>query len=340
MADKIKTPESVFGTIGKPLAPSGTPQRSSKDEDKQKHVDALKNAILIGWKSGMDMSSALADLKKLDENSYNSVVSGKSSMLLAPSQDVSTTPLPNSGAVGRAVWQRSLNVNIPANNFGSVVYLGKPGPLEEQHGAAPTEARIEQYDVVDSVNSYYKRFHEDDKKRMVALMDKYYGQDKWDATKIPALWQQGVLGAATAYARGEKITPWDALSGFIDKALKSGTAPSSSGSGSTFRTDYNLSSESDARTLVDNALSQHLGRKATAKEQDVFYSALLKAEKANPSTMRQSKSGSTTTQGLNKEKFADEYAASQQGAGEYAAATTYLDTFLQSLSNPVNVAGV
>jgi hypothetical protein len=151
-----------------------------------------------------------------------------------------------------------------------------------------------------------------------------------------AAWQKAVDASADYLRYGEKMTPMAALQKFVADGQKNG---SFGGSGGT-TTSYNFASESDARLLVDNALQSHLGRKATRQEEDAFYAALHKAQKQNPTVTSSGGGTSTTSGGLNVGQFADEYGASQQGAGEYAAATTYLDAFLGALGNPVNVAGV
>lgn len=156
-------------------------------------------------------------------------------------------------------------------------------------------------------------------------------------------WNSAVEAASVRLFNGERVTPMQALQMAVSDGIKAGTLTAGGGGGATSQTVVNLASESDARALVNDALKTHLGRTATAQEQAAFYAALNKAERANPTISTQS-GGNFQQQmskgGLNEQQFAAEWGAAQEGAGEHAAATTYLDAFLQSLANPVNVAGV
>lgn len=112
-------------------------------------------------------------------------------------------------------------------------------------------------------------------------------------------------------------------------------------------TSVNLTDPDTARGLVDAALSQYIGRKATTQEQQAFYAALTAHAQANPQTDQRSttttsdaagNSNSTTSSkgggGFNAQQFAEEFAAGQEGAAEYQAATTFLDSFIKTISQP------
>lgn len=126
---------------------------------------------------------------------------------------------------------------------------------------------------------------------------------------------------------------------------------SGSGSGSGFTSTVDLTDPGTATALVDNALSQYLGRRASDKETQQFRAALRAMEMANPQTAtvetvktkgkdgKPSTSTSAVVRGgdFNPQVFADEWAASQDGAGEYQAVTTFLDAFMGSLGNQAEV---
>ena len=85
-------------------------------------------------------------------------------------------------------------------------------------------------------------------------------------------------------------------------------------------------------------MEKYLGRKANAKETARFTAALNQAEMRNPTVTTATQSSATTVGGFNPSTFAEEWAASQEGSGEYQAATTFLDAFMGALGNPAKVA--
>jgi hypothetical protein len=104
-----------------------------------------------------------------------------------------------------------------------------------------------------------------------------------------------------------------------------------------------LTSPTEARALVDNALEKYLGRMPTDNEYQRFQQALNRAEKKTPYTTKTMSvssrgGGGTTSQSnvlsqnrLDRQQFTEEWARSQEGAAEYAAATTVLDAFIKAL---------
>lgn len=267
---------------------------------------------------------------------------------------VTTVPPTSANTVGKPSWQQAVSVNIPANSFGSVVYLGTRSDGESHMGAAGvTPSRTESFDVADNVNNYYRSFDDADKQRMVAMMDKYYGKGKWDVTNMGPFWQMAVNRAATAYAQGMKVTPWDAMDAYVSASLKDGSAPAAASRPKTTawtQKQVTLTDASSARALVNSALSQYLGRTATAQEQNAFLKALNAAESAAPKVTKGSTttnaqgattaSSGKTTGGINQEEFAVEWARAQEGSAEHMAATTYMDAFMGALGVKVNPVGV
>jgi hypothetical protein len=175
------------------------------------------------------------------------------------------------------------------------------------------------------------------------------------------VFQALVAESAARGKQGERITPQQLA---YEEALKKGwikdgkvtltsssgsNGSSGSGSGSSFRSTVNLTDPGTAKILVDQALTQYLGRKASEQEINEFRKALTAQEMSNPNTVQ---AGTTTTKkgkkttssaslvqggGFNPQAFAEQYALGQEGAAEYQAATTFLDTFMNSLGNPNEV---
>lgn len=184
-------------------------------------------------------------------------------------------------------------------------------------------------------------------------MDKYYGKGKWDTSWKSGLWNKAVGAASYALTYGGKrISPLEALDGVLANET-SGSGGQNGGKTAAYTgpvttksttTSVNLTNPTEARTLVNNSLTQYLGREATKQEQDAFLAALNAQEKMSPTVTKQT---STTTPqgkamntvesevqsqgGFNPSTFAQEYAQGQEGAAEFQAATSLLDTFIGSL---------
>lgn len=186
-------------------------------------------------------------------------------------------------------------------------------------------------------------------------MDAYYGKGVWQESWVRKLYARNVQASAYAYANGgQLVTPLDLTLGGIGAGEAGGSGGGSGGGGggggysgptTTVQTarSVNLTDPMSARKLVDDALGTYLGRRATEQEQDAFLAALNKREKKNPTVTQQVTTStpgigtstvdtsSATSGGFNPSVFADAYARGQQGSGEYQAATTYLDTFINAL---------
>ena len=183
-------------------------------------------------------------------------------------------------------------------------------------------------------------------------MDKYYGKGRWDTSWKSGLWNKAVGAASYALTYGGKrISPLEALDGVLANETSGsggagGKAAAYKGPVTTKSTteSVNLTNPTEARTLVNNSLTQYLGREATKQEQDSFLAALNAQEKMNPTVTNQT---STTTPqgkamnkvesevqsqgGFNPSTFAQEYAQGQEGSAEFQAASSLLDTFIGSL---------
>jgi len=103
------------------------------------------------------------------------------------------------------------------------------------------------------------------------------------------------------------------------------------GGGSATTTSYDYTSPDVAKALLNSALTTYLGRAARPDEIDNFKSALKQAESENPIIVTSDGSTRTQTGGMDAQAFVQDYAKQQPEYGDYQAATTYMDTFMQAL---------
>jgi len=190
-------------------------------------------------------------------------------------------------------------------------------------------------------------------------MTENYGQlgEGWTYNDVQAGWGDSIDSAAEYRAKflpnasGTQLYPHEAFINMLPSMASMGLMPNGSkekksGSGgvsSSVSKSVTLTNESTARGLIDQTLSQYLGRSATPKEQDAFFKALNIQQKQNPTITRQTVSSgggstsatSSTVGGFDPSTFAKEYAAGQEGVGEFQAATSLLDAFIGSLGAKV-----
>lgn len=173
-------------------------------------------------------------------------------------------------------------------------------------------------------------------------MDNYYGAGRWDDSWKPKLWEKAINLSSNSYKYGgpdKAITPIDAFKLIAkqdsDGIKQSGAAGGAGGGGPTVSQTVQLTNPSNARALVDDALTKYLGRRATPNESEKFYQALNVQEMQNPYVTTGTRSGnasmSVTEGGFNPSTFAEDYARGQEGSAEFQAATTLLDAFIGSL---------
>jgi hypothetical protein len=185
----------------------------------------------------------------------------------------------------------------------------------------------------------------------INIMNKNYGVGKWTPAQLNSLFVDSIENTRIGFAMtGDTYTP-DVYAAEIARTnaangLDAGGKALSGGSGgvsSSVQKSVRLTDPSTARGLIDQALGNFLGRAADPQEQKAFLKALNVQERQNPTVTRQttvsgggsSSSTSSTVGGFNPSTFAKEYAAGQEGAGEFQAATSLLDTFISSLGAKV-----
>jgi len=118
----------------------------------------------------------------------------------------------------------------------------------------------------------------------------------------------------------------------------SGSRGGGGGGGAAPITDsINLTDPGSAKLMLDQALSNYLGRKASKDEIAKFTGALTQKEMENPNHVAVAGSTQVQSGGFNPQAFADSWASQQKGVPEFQAATGLLDTFIGSLKNPTKV---
>lgn len=185
------------------------------------------------------------------------------------------------------------------------------------------------------------------KARAYVAAARVYAHDKSPDITVAALYKDAVTGSMqSSLILGRPVSVWEQLQVMGDSAEQMRAAAGIGGSGGgggggagggpSTTVQYNLSSESDAAVLVDQALNQYLGRQATPKERDKFWGVLTKAQMRNPN-VSQSSGGQNPSVvqsgGLNASQAAKEFALSRKDAAEYMANTQYTDWLLEKAAN-------
>lgn len=153
---------------------------------------------------------------------------------------------------------------------------------------------------------------------------------------IAAAWTE-MVDISAAMGPSKKVTPWDAAKLMVSQE----TDGSSTSKGGTYTArSVNLTDAKTARALVDNVMSQALGRAATEEEVKAFVSTLNSAESSNPATTTTVVSDDGTTQSVSttggldaggKEQLLKERAQALPEYGAHQAGTYYFQA-LQALA--------
>lgn len=175
--------------------------------------------------------------------------------------------------------------------------------------------------------------------------------DEADSRSLDSLdkyWRLAVDSAATFATVGKRVTPWQAIRMIAgdEEAIRKRTGGGDGGSGGprTVRQQtFNLTSPQDAKGLINNVLTQHLGRRPTEEEYEAFTATLNAAERANPTTtiVNYDEDGnvtSTTTGGLSASgatTLLEDEARALPDYAETQAAMYYANALFASLDSPV-----
>jgi hypothetical protein len=151
--------------------------------------------------------------------------------------------------------------------------------------------------------------------------------------------QKSFFEAFVDAATNTEYTPWELMSSTMRdaKGLKEAAEKNGRSVGGPFQSTYvNLASESGARKLVDDALGQYLGRRATEDEAAQFYQALLKEQKANPQVTSGYSNGrgsesAVRQEGLDPTQYARDFARSREDYAETQTQTVVKGLITQAI---------
>lgn len=175
--------------------------------------------------------------------------------------------------------------------------------------------------------------------------------DEGDSRSLDSLdkyWRLAVDSAAAFATVGRQVTPWQAMRMIAgdEEAIRKRTGGGDGGSGgprTVRQRTFNLTSPQDAKGLINNVLTQHLGRRPTEEEYEAFTATLNAAERANPTTTivnydEDGNSTSTTTGGLTAagaSTLLEDEARALPDYAETQAAMFYANVLFGSLDSPV-----
>jgi len=206
-------------------------------------------------------------------------------------------------------------------NSGNLVYWGYNSKTKQQ-----------EYLDKSQVYNAWPLLPDATRKKLTDRMDASFGKGKWSYGKVQYYWGQSINAANFAlYSQNRLLAVPDAFDIIVDEAGRQQAASATGVGGPSRSQQVRLTDPQGARALINNALSQYLGREATAKEQQEFLSALNRQEARNPTVSVSSGGSTVTTGGFNPSTFAQEYAQGMGGSAEFQAATTYLDAFINAL---------
>lgn len=267
------------------------------------------------------------------------------------------------GPVNSAEAEVLQRANIGVGSLGAptlgapgTVYMGSVDTGEWRapmlKGQTLKQAAIVPIDL--AAQSFY-RFDPATRDRFQNLTDAYVGYNLKDGRAVASHWNDVVtLAASETQATGRLVSPWDVAERLAGDSARRRSASGGSGGGGGAYTGpvttksrdkvVNLTDPSQAQILVDDALTQYLGRDATEEERVEFYKALNRLEKKNPqiqtstqtvtpkgNALRVSKSSSTTRGGIDARVVAEEYAASRPEAAETAMSGQLMDWFMEKV---------
>lgn len=244
-------------------------------------------------------------------------------------------PLGKPKAQTPAAQQPPMNVSSTAQKYGlTPVAASSSDPLVwvAENEAPQPLSKVKQSYAFLSPRAY---------KKFTSQLDKFFPYG-WDPSYIQGKWEEASELAARATAQGEKIAPLDIFDNMLansaQAAIDSRGGGGGGGGGAAAPTkSINLTDSGTAETLVNQALQAYLGRMASNKEIAEFKKALTKAEMKAPSEVNVSGDTAIRSGGFNPSTFAQQYAEGVEGAAEYQAATTFLDSFIGALGPRVDV---
>jgi hypothetical protein len=231
------------------------------------------------------------------------------------------------------------------------VEVDRPGGFPYKDPNKLVKAKVDQLVPIGDAQYMIDTLAPEARKRLYDTATAYYGNDNWERSWLNTIWNRAINVSANAYAYGnQKVDPVTAFEMIVRDMSEAG---SPGGRGAKYTgpvttrqetTSVNLTDPATARGLVKSALTNYLGRDANDMEQEAFLKALNAAERRAPTVTRsvstttprgqalnEVESETMTTGGFNPSTFAEEYAQGQEGAAEFQAATTLMDSFIDAL---------
>lgn len=219
---------------------------------------------------------------------------------------------------------------------GFLVYMG-----EVTTAGSTGATAVENYQDARFVGNYLN-LPDEQRQQVFNLVNRYYPK-YWEPSYVQGIWEKAVRSASEQLlVQGKKVSPFGIFEETIAAAAAADAERNASrggfyggggygGGGGGARQTIVLTSPTDAWVILNQAMQQYFGRKASENELSKFVKMLNAQERANP--VVQSVDGTTSLQegGFNPQLFAEQFVQSKEGAGEYAAATTFLDTFISIL---------
>lgn len=256
-----------------------------------------------------------------------------------------TGPTTTAKATPKVFWGSKPSVPLPglggdrgvpykAGNTGSSISLGSTEPVRDVRDVDQAKLDILKWSDPEM---------EDLAQKLIAagMLPQEYTR-----MQLETAWENMVDLAARYQEVGKDVSPWDVIDLYGGTNILTGkpTKPTVS---TVVQRQATLSDPEEAQRVLNDALSNQLGRRATPQEMDDFTAALNSAQRANPVVNTQTTStdakgntviDSTATGGVDIAGFTDKYGRTgdhEAEYGHYQAATTYMNALFNAIQSPV-----
>ena len=246
----------------------------------------------------------------------------------------------NAGAIPPALVEGSVYMGAaskdPADNFGFT---------ESNTGPVPDYGmKLDTFQSVEVASQAFWKFTPEQDKQLSAIMEADTGYAPRSMESKKAYWENLVkLTASYTAATGDNYqSPWD-MGGKIVAQSSGGQGAGGGPSVSFYETEQvNLSNPSTARSVMDSAIGQYLGRSPNKKEYNNFLATLNGFEEDSPTVTKgvtRNSGGSTSTStteqstegGVDTTQVAKEFAMRDEDYQETTMETAGISTFLDML---------
>lgn len=245
----------------------------------------------------------------------------------------------------RPVQYPQNTANVVAQKHGLVV---NPNLAGEERVKVFADVPDEKQPTVFTAKQMWANLPAPQFKQVTDKMNEYYGEGNWSLSGgagkagVKGFWETAVDVSRAEANLGRTVPVYQAFDQILANAAAAGVAGGAGGGGRgggapTITATINLTDPGTAETLINQALQQYLGRQASDIEIKQFRKALRKAERKSPTEVDIEGTTQITKGGFNAATFAQQYAEGMEGAAEYQAATTFLDSFIDSLGAKVDV---